>query len=161
MSQTHIHLLITHLPIFGLLIGAFVLIHGIWNKSNTTLTAAYNVFIVCAITAGIAYDTGEGAEESVEHIPGIAKNIIEEHSESALLSLIGLIIIGVMAIIAIFVTMKMPAFTKLMSLIMLFGALIGFALIGRTGYLGGQIRHTEISKNLPPHIKVGPENDND
>ena len=43
MSQTHIHLLITHLPILGFVLGAFVLIHGIWKKSNATLIAAYNI----------------------------------------------------------------------------------------------------------------------
>ena len=49
MNQTHIHLLITHLPIIGAALGAFVLIHGIWRKSNSTLIAAYNLLIICAI----------------------------------------------------------------------------------------------------------------
>jgi hypothetical protein len=49
MDQTHIHLIITHLPIFGSMLGGFVLIHGIWTKNNMTLIAAYNVLIVSAL----------------------------------------------------------------------------------------------------------------
>ena len=32
MNQTHIHLLITHLPIFGSILGGFVLAYGLWTK---------------------------------------------------------------------------------------------------------------------------------
>ncbi|MGF7072806.1 hypothetical protein [Mucilaginibacter sp. 3215] len=86
INQTHIHLLITHLPIVGTALGAFVLIHGIWKRNKDTLIAAYNVLIVSAIGAGIAYATGEGAEETIEHLKGISKHLIEDHEESALVS---------------------------------------------------------------------------
>jgi len=151
MSQTHIHLLITHLPIIGVALGAFVLIHGIWRKSNSTLIAAYNILIVSAIGAGIAYATGEGAEETVEHLQGISKNIIEEHAESALISLIALIVIGAIAMAGLFVTLKSSPLIRPVALVALTAALVGFGLIARTGYLGGQIRHTEIgNKTFSP-----------
>ena len=161
MNQTHIHLLITHLPIIGSILGAFVLIHGIWKKSNSTLIAAYNVLIVSAIAAGIAYATGEGAEETVEHIQGISKNIIEEHAESALISLIGLIVVGVISMAGLFVTCKSQSLIRPIALITLFASLIGFGLVARTGYLGGQIRHTEIGTNALSPAKEGSGKDND
>jgi uncharacterized membrane protein len=144
MNQTHIHLLITHLPIIGAALGAFVLIHGIWRKSNSTLIAAYNILIISAIGAGIAYATGEGAEEAVEHLQGIFKNVIEEHEESALISLIGLIVIGIISVIGLFVTIKGSSLIRPVALMALAAALVGFGLIAWTGFLGGQIRHTEI-----------------
>lgn len=144
MNQTHIHLLITHLPIIGSALGAFVLIHGIWRKSNSTLIAAYNILILSAIGACIAYLTGESAEETVEQIRGISENLIEEHAESALTSLIALIITGLVAIVGLFLTLGRSSMARLIALLTLAAALVGFALIGRTGYLGGQIRHTEI-----------------
>ncbi len=55
MNQTHIHLLITHLPIFGSILGAIVLAQGIWTKTEQTKVAAYYLFILAAIGAGIAY----------------------------------------------------------------------------------------------------------
>jgi uncharacterized membrane protein len=161
MNQTHIHLLITHLPIIGAALGAFVLIHGIWRKSNATLIAAYNILIVSAIGAGIAYATGEAAEETVEHLQSISKNVIEEHAESALTSLIALIVVGAIALIGLFVTLKGTSLTRPLALLTLTASLIGFGLIARTGYLGGQIRHTEIGTNAASPVQDGNGKDND
>lgn len=61
MNPTHIHLMITHLPIFGSILGALVLAYGIYVKSEQTKSAAYYLFIIAAIGAGIAYATGESA----------------------------------------------------------------------------------------------------
>jgi uncharacterized membrane protein len=158
MNQTHIHLLITHLPIIGTALGALVLIHGIWRKSNSTLIAAYNLLIISAIGAGIAYATGE---ETVEHLQGISKNVIEEHAESALTSLIGLIVVGAIALIGLFVTLKRTSQIRSVALLALTASLIGFGLIARTGYLGGQIRHTETGTNTVPPVKDGNGKDND
>src|SRR6185437_3075966 len=147
MNQTHVHLLITHLPIFGAILGALVLIQGLWSQSNTTLIAAYKVLIISAVGAGIAYATGEAAEETVEHLQGVSKSLIEEHADSALISLIALIIVGAISLIGIFVTFRSPHLKKSFALITLFLSLATFGIVAGTGYLGGQIRHTEIGVN--------------
>lgn len=147
MNQTHIHLLITHLPIFGSILGALVLIHGLWTKSNQTKIAAYNLFIISAIGAGIAYATGEAAEETVENIQGVAKNIIELHEDAATTSLISLIMLGFVSIIGFFITIRKTTLTKTLAIVILFLSLISFGLVARTGYWGGQIRHTEINNS--------------
>ncbi|MGF2413625.1 MAG: hypothetical protein ACQUYJ_14940, partial [Ferruginibacter sp.] len=91
MSQVHLHLLITHLPVFGSILGAFVLGYGLWSKSSSTKMAAYFVFIISGIGAGIAYLTGEGAEEVVEEIQGVSESIIKLHEDAALYALISFI----------------------------------------------------------------------
>ena len=158
MNQTHIHLLITHLPIVGTALGAFVLIHGIWKRNKDTLIAAYNVLIVSAIGAGIAYATGEGAEETIEHLKGISKHLIEDHEEFALVSLIALILTGGVSLIGLFATLKNTSQVRRMALIVLAVSLISFGLIARTGYLGGQIRHSEIRTDTISPLKQ--RNDN-
>src|SRR5665647_89361 len=145
MDQAHLHLVITHLPIFGSILGAFVLGYGIWSKSNQTKIAAYFLFVISAIGTGIAYLTGEGAEEAVEEIPGVAENLIKQHEEFAMFALVGLIVLGISSLVALYVTYKNTSFIKTTSFATLFISLISFALVARTGYLGGQIRHTEIS----------------
>lgn len=147
MNQAHIHLLITHLPIFGSILGGLVLSHGIWTKSNQTMVAAYNLFILSAIGAGIAYLTGEGAEEVVENIQGVAEATIEKHEDFALFALISLIILGVTSLIGLLATLSKSTWTRTLAFVVLFIALFSFALVARTGYLGGQIRHTEINTN--------------
>jgi len=162
MDQVHIHLLITHLPIFGSILGGLVLAHGIWTKSNQTMVAAYNLFILSAIGAGIAYFTGEGAEEDVENIKGIAEATIEKHEDFALFALISLIILGVASVLGLLVTLSKSIISRTMAFVVLLIALISFLLVARTGYLGGQIRHTEIDNNNQLHtIPQETEVDND
>jgi len=145
MDQTHIHLLITHLPVFGSILGAIVLIQGIWTKSNHTIVAAYTVLIISAIGAVIAYLTGEAAEETVEHLQGISENMIEQHEDFAVFALVSLIILGVAAVAGLFLALKKSTITQAAAIVVLFISLISFGLVARTGYLGGLIRHTEIS----------------
>lgn len=145
MNQVHVHLFITHLPIFGSILGALVLIHALWTKSNPTKIAAYNIFILSAFGAGIAYLTGEGAEEAVEHIEGIMRKTIHTHEDFAFIALISLIILGVASVAAIILTLKKSSLTRRAAFIILLLSLISFGLVARTGYLGGQIRHVEAN----------------
>jgi uncharacterized membrane protein len=144
MDQVHIHLLITHLPIFGSILGGFVLAHGIITNSDQTKIAGYGVLITSSVGAVISYLTGEGAEEAVEDIQGVAKNMIEQHEDFALFALIGLITLGVVSLVALYLTKKNHPAANQVSIISLVIAFISFGLVARTGYLGGQIRHTEI-----------------
>lgn len=161
MNQTHIHLLITHLPIFGSILGGLVLAQGLWTKNNQTKIAAYNIFILSAIGAGIAYMTGEATEETVENIQGIAKNMIDEHEDFAVFALVSLIMLGVASIGGLFLTLRKSALTSTAAIVILFISLISFGLVVRTGYLGGQIRHTEINNSATTTQGQGSESDND
>ena len=145
MNQVHIHLLITHLPIFGSILGALVLLHGIGMRSNQTIIAAYYIFIVSSIGAGIAYFTGEGAEKSVENLQGLVEETIKQHEESALFALISLIVLGLASIFGSFTAWTNSVHLRTTAFIVLFLSVISFGLVARTGYLGGQIRHSEIN----------------
>jgi uncharacterized membrane protein len=157
MNQTHIHLLITHLPIFGSLLGGIVLAHGLYTKSNQTKIAAYNIFIIAAIGAMIAYFSGEGAEESVEDLQGVVEATIKQHEEFAIFALVSLMALGFASFIGILLTIKKSPLTRTMAIAIIFLSVISFILIARTGYLGGQIRHTELhsSANQMQDEKAG------
>lgn len=144
MNTTHLHLVITHLPIFGSILGSFVLAYGLWSKSNETKIAAYCVLLFSSMGAGIAYLTGEAAEETVEHLQGIAESTIEQHEDFAVFALAGLLVVGLSALIGMLVTLKKSRLVDQTAIIVLLLSLLGFGLVARTGYLGGKIRHTEI-----------------
>lgn len=150
MNQTHVHLLITHLPIFGSFFGAMVLAYGLFSKSYSTKIAAYLLLIISAAGAGIAYLTGEGAEETVEDLPGVTEAVIEQHEDFAIFALIGLVSVGVLSLVGAYFTAKKSSFTKTFAYITLALSVIAFGLVARTGYLGGQIRHTEIREGYIP-----------
>lgn len=162
MDQTHIHLIITHLPIFSSILGGLVLIYGLWAKSNDTKIAAYGLFIISAIGSSIAYLTGEAAEESVEHLPGVFEATIERHEDFAIYALVSLITLGVVSILGIFLTLKKSTTTRTLAFIILLISLISFGLVARTGYLGGQIRHSEIVKSaMNPLYNIENEDNDD
>jgi uncharacterized membrane protein len=163
MNHTHIHLLITHLPIFGSILGGIVIAHGIWTKSNQTKIAAYHLFVISAIGAAIAYFTGEGAEETVEKIQGVAEASIKQHEEFALFALISLIVLGVASLIGVVLTLRKSSQASAFAVVVLFVSLLSFGLVARTGYLGGQIRHAEINStiNLPDSTLEETEVDDD
>ncbi len=144
MNPAHIHLLVTHLPVFGSILGSIVLALGVKANSQTTKLAAYYVLIISALGGVVAYMTGEEAEEIVEHIDGIAKEIIEVHEESAIWALICSIVLGLLSVIGIYFTRRKAVLGRKISVIALLIALFSFIVTVRTGYLGGQIRHTEI-----------------
>jgi uncharacterized membrane protein len=158
MDQTHMHLMITHLPIVGSVLGAIVLAYGLWTKSIHTQISAYIVFLISSIGAIVSYLTGEAAEETVEHIGGISENLVEQHEEFALIAFVALVILGLMSLIALILTLKKSSSIRTVILITLLISIISFGLLAWTGYLGGQIRHTEINQAtvLSPvsHIQV-------
>jgi uncharacterized membrane protein len=135
----------THLPIVGSLLGTLVLLYGLWAKSNETKMAAYYLLVISSAGAVISYLTGEGAEESVEKIQGVTKQAIDQHEDFALIGLVALIVLGCIAFLGLFLTFKKNAFINRVAYLTLFTGLISFGIMAWTGYLGGQIRHSEIS----------------
>jgi uncharacterized membrane protein len=141
--------------------GGLVLAHGLWSKSNQTKIAAYNLLIISSIGAVIAYLTGEGAEETVEKIQGVSESMIDQHADFAVYALVSLSILGVAALIGLFLTLIKSTLSGTIASITLVISLISFGLIARTGYLGGQIRHTEINSTTPNSQQNGEKEKDD
>lgn len=156
MNLAHLHLLINHLPVFGSILGALVLIYGLWKKSIHTQIAAYLVFIISSIGVVITYYTGEDAEEAVEHIAGISKSLIHEHEEAGEFALIFCIVLGVIALVGLFLSLRKQGLARIAAVITLLVALFSFSVFARTGYLGGLIRHPEVHS---PGINNGSESE--
>ena len=145
MSTAHLHLLITHLPIFGSLCGIIVLYFALWKKSEETLTAAYWILVLSAVGAGIAYASGEGAEEKVEHLQGVLEHSIARHEEMAGFAAAAFILVGAVSITGLLMSIRGHNHFWKIAWLTLVVSLIALVLAGRTGYLGGKIRHTEIN----------------
>lgn len=161
MNLTHLHLLINHLPIFGSILGAMVLAYALWTKNNQTTIAAYFVLIISAGGAVIAYLTGETAEETVEEIQGVAKDMIGMHEDAAGISLIALIILGLSSLVGLYLILKQSPKIRTFAFVTLFISLISFGLVARTGYLGGLIRHTELNSSYTNPTQGGEDKDED
>lgn len=144
MNPTHIHLLLNHFPIIGTLIGSAILIFGLLKKKPQLVETASAILFLMALAAIPVYLTGEPTEESVEKLPGVSEALIEAHEEAAsiaiwIMELTGLL--GLVIWIGYRLKNNWPAKLGWLTAIV---SLLCFASMARTGYLGGQIRHTEI-----------------
>jgi uncharacterized membrane protein len=119
------------------------------RRSAPIEAAAYFLFVISAAGAIVAYLTGEGAEEAVEHIGGISKTAIEAHEHFAIYPLFALILLGILSIAGIILIQKKSGLARKIPLILIIIAVISFMLVAWTAYLGGQIRHTELKKDQP------------
>lgn len=144
MNGAHLHLVVNHLPIVGVIIGTLVLIGGYLLKKDQVKLTALGIYVFTAITAMIANFTGEGAEEIAEKIPGVTDALIHNHEENAETFLVLCIALGVISLITFFLATKNHIFAKIGMIVCL---VLGLACIftGKTaGTTGGEIRHTEI-----------------
>ncbi|MFI0430131.1 hypothetical protein [Mariniflexile sp. HMF6888] len=147
MDLTHIHLILTHFPIVGTIIGIGILAYGQFAKNDDVKKVALVTFVLMAILTIPVFLTGEPAEESVEHLTGVSENIIEEHEELAKKAIWLMGLLGVFSLISFYAIIKKTTFAKMMTLITLVISLTTFGIFAKVGNLGGQIRHTEIGVN--------------
>ena len=150
MNDAHLHLVLNHFPIIGTILGVGILITGIILKNNTVKSTAYALFIVAAIFAAFSIGTGEGAEELVEDMPTVGKQIIHEHEEMAEKLAIILYVLGTISLAGLFLNYKNHAKAQLISYVAFVLAIVGVFFAIQTGTTGGEIRHTEIRSNDAP-----------
>lgn len=144
MDGTHLHLLLNHFPIIGTILGTGVMVYGYLSRSVQTQRAALGTWVVMALIAIPVFLTGEPAEESVENLAGVSEALIEQHEEAAELAIWVMEALGILSLVALFLSVKNAAVAKVVVGITFVLSLLTFGLMARTGNLGGQIRHTEI-----------------
>jgi uncharacterized membrane protein len=144
MDATHLHLVLSHFPIIGTIIGIGILAYGQIFKNIEIQKVALTTFILMAILTIPVFVTGEEAEETVEHIAGISEQLIENHEELAEKAIWLMGLLGVLSLISFYAIIKKLSFAKTTTLITLVVSLATFGLFAQVGNLGGQIRHSEI-----------------
>ncbi len=144
MNQAHWHLVVNHLPIIFPIVGIIVIITGFISKSEAVKRTAYLVFVIGALTAIFAMNTGEGAEEVAERISGINESYIEQHEESAETFAVLSYFLGAFSLVGLWVSFKQEYFSNLLSVITLLFSLVVLYFGKHTGTTGGEIRHSEI-----------------
>lgn len=161
-STVHLHLLLNHLPIIVTGLAFLLLAWGAWRHDDPIVRVAFGFLVGGALSAIPTYLTGEGAEDAVKRLPGVTEALIEQHSDIALISAILVGLLGAFALWALWRYRRPTALPTRVVRAALTGALIGSVLMGYTGLMGGQIRHTEVRPGFvapagEPHDPAQPE----
>ena len=126
------------------MVGLLVLFANIFVRSEIVQRVAYLILILGALATIPAFFTGEGAEEVVEEMAGITKDIIHEHEETAETFAILSYILGAFSLLGLWANLKRKSFSVWLGyLIFAFGFVV-LVFAQQTGTTGGEIRHSEI-----------------
>ncbi len=94
MNWAHIHLLLNHVPVLGTVFGLSLLGWSMLRRDLGVQRVALGVFVAIAMLALPAYFSGEPAKDVVEHAARVSEQAIEVHERAALVSLIGVELLG-------------------------------------------------------------------
>lgn len=160
MNAPHLHLLLNHVPVLGAAFGLGLLAFGLWRKSDELKKTSFGVFVIAALLAVPVYLSGEPAEEGVESLPGVSKAIIEQHEEAAEVAFTAIIVLGVIALVGLFLFRRGRVVPTWFTSLMLIASITVSGLMAWTANLGGQVRHTEIRSGAAPAADKGVKDDN-
>ncbi len=161
MNSAHFHLVVNHLPIIFPIAGLIVLAIGIGFKTEMVKRTAYFLFTIGAVSAAMAMNSGEGAEEVVEELSGVSHRLIHEHEEKAESMAILSYLLGLASLLALWASWKGKSFSGLLSYAVLALSLVTIFLGKQTGTSGGEIRHTEIRTGASTDASLDLEEDHE
>ncbi len=168
MDATHIHLILTHVPIVGTLIGIGILAYGYFSKNDDIKKVSLMLLFLMALVTIPVFISGEKAEHSVEHLAGVSEVFIEEHEELAEKAIWLMGLMGLLSISGFIALQKNLPFAKILTMSTLVVSLLTFGIFAKVGNLGGQIRHSEIrdkaqtmDEQKEPEIEKNADDDDD
>jgi uncharacterized membrane protein len=163
MNAAHVHLLLNHLPIIGILVGFIILVSGFVFTSALTRRIGNITLFFAAVFVYPSFNTGEGAEEVVENLPGVNEGLIEKHEELAEQMLNFVTILLPLLVVTFYAEWKQKGFLKYAQWAVLAISFIVIVYGKLVGTSGGEIRHTEIRTqqagggDTPSHINTESE----
>jgi hypothetical protein len=144
------HLLINHLPILGLAVGALALFISLLCRRRIAQIPALIVIFLMAASAVPVHRTGEQAYKQVRHVadePGA--DWLDLHSDRADQGMPAFYVLAGITLIALVVPLKWPRTGLPLSGLTLFAAIACIGVGGWIAQAGGPIMHIELRPPLP------------
>lgn len=143
MNAPQVHLMMNHVPVIGVLFAVLALAIGLLWRSAAVLRLALAVLVLVALAAIPVFLSGEPAEETLEDLAGVSHASIESHGDAAKPVMIGLELLGLVALVALLRYRARVVAPRLAALLLVAVIALGGALAW-TAHLGGKIRHPEL-----------------
>lgn len=157
MNAAQIHLALNHFPVAATMLAFGILLWGFFTKKDQIKIVGIALAIVSALSTIIVFQTGEGAEEIVEHKPLVTEHFIHEHEEASEAAMIAIHLTALLGISWLVMFRIKKVHQEKVFALMLLTSLISSGLIANAAHKGGQIRHDEIRGKLDTSSDLSPE----
>jgi hypothetical protein len=146
MTLTHLHLMLNHLPIFGMIVLFILMAHAVIFKKENLIKIYLWYFSAAALITLPVFLTGDPSSEYLRTVfPDVNNDLIENHETFGYISLIISLILALSGMIALryFKDLEiLPSWFKYSYLVVALLAVLAFSWTGKTG---GEIMHSEIT----------------
>lgn len=144
MNFAHLHIVLNHVPSIGMVAGLALFIASLIKKSGPLKKLSLEVLVVMALVALPTYMSGNAAQQLLRNRPEIPKGLIEAHQNSAMITLIFLVLTGTFAWFGLWQFRRFLRPGPWNSSAVLILSIVTAAFILRTANMGGEISHPEI-----------------
>ncbi len=148
MNSIEIHLILNHIPILGVaFVSLYLLIATIFKNTFMQKVSLWILLGVAVVTIAV-YLSGQRAETPVESLPNASIAMLQLHEKVARISSLTIwAIAGITFLGLVFLRGKAQLFQYFVRGILAM-TLLSTGLFVLTGYLGGQVTHSEIRSTL-------------
>lgn len=98
MDAAHWHLVLTHIPVVGIVFALLLLAVALVTTNQGVRWLGLAAVVMVAALALPTYLTGEPAEEVVERLPGVSERVIDRHQDAATTAFVAVEVVGVLAL---------------------------------------------------------------
>jgi len=148
MNSAHLHLILTHLPIVTTFLSLLLIVYAMRRKDPHALDIALVGFLFAGVVALPVFWSGEAAEETVEHLPGIMDSAIGRHGDAAAVAVVLALIVAGLASVTLFMRKRHMPLADWGQRAVVLAGVVAILAMGWTANLGGRISHPEISGNV-------------
>lgn len=154
MSIIEIHLILNHIPIIGVaLVGVYLFIGIIFKNIFMQKVSLWLLLSLALVTVAV-YFSGLGAEAPAKSLPNVSSTYLQLHEKVARIATITIVLIGGIILLGlVLLKNRDQLFTYFVRGVFAM-TLLSTGLFILTGYLGGQITHSEIRSTLAEGIST-------
>ena len=142
MNAAYIHLTLNHFPPIVAISSLLILVIGALWRSDQFLRAGFVLVAFAGLMAVPTFLSGDGAADIVKNMPGVNRQAISPHDESANVTVTIMVISGIAALAGLWIYRRRELSRWSITLVIIL-ALISSAAATYTAMLGGRIHHPE------------------
>jgi hypothetical protein len=143
MNLAHLHIVLNHVPTLGTALGLVLFAWSLLKKNTQLNKQSLQILVLMAMLALPTYLSGNAAQWLIQN-QEVPVALIEEHENSAILTLFLMTITGTFAWFGLWQYRRFSRPGSLNTAIVLLLSVLTAAAIMRTANLGGKISHPEV-----------------